>query len=154
MTDALGQTISDLTQWSEDLERKAQRYQSLQVRMDATRVTESSDGNRVSVTVDSHGVPTDIQLSSATKGMDPSAVSAEVMATLRRAQARLRRVMTDLVHDMVGTDAIGASVLSRYADRFPDEESCTATTEPQPAPAATMDPADEDEYYRNKRWTE
>ncbi|WP_158439753.1 YbaB/EbfC family nucleoid-associated protein [Nocardia brasiliensis] len=154
MPDALDNAISGLAQWSEDLERKAQRFRSLQSRMDATRVTETSDGNRISVTVDSNGVPTDIQLSSATKGMDPSAVSTELMATLGRAQAKLRHVVTELVHDMVGADAIGASVLSRYAERFPDHDSFPATSEPEPEPAAAMDPADEDEYYRNKRWME
>ncbi|MFI7000906.1 YbaB/EbfC family nucleoid-associated protein [Nocardia sp. NPDC050175] len=154
MTDALDGTIAGLTQWSEDLERKAQRYRSLQGRMDGTKVTATSDGNRVSVTVDSNGVPTDIQLSSATKGMDPTAVSAELMATLRQAQAKLRREVTALVHDMVGDDEIGANVLSQYTARFPDDESASATPDPRPGPAAPMDPTDEDEYYRNKTWLE
>lgn len=154
MTDALDRTITGLTQWSEDLERKAQRYRSLQNRMDATTVTVTSDGNRVTVTVDSNGVPADIQLSSATKGMDPAALSVELMATLRQAQAKLRREVTTLVHDMVGDDEIGASVLTQYTTRFPDVETASAPTDAQPGPARPMDPSDEDEYYRNKTWLE
>ncbi|WP_280445182.1 YbaB/EbfC family nucleoid-associated protein [Nocardia brasiliensis] len=154
MPDALDNAISGLAQWSEDLERKAQRFRSLQDRMDATTATETSDGNRVSVTVDSNGVPVDIQLSGATRGMDPTAVSAELMATLRRAHAKLRREVTALVHDMVGDDAIGANVLTQYATRFPDDVPETPTSAPRSRPAEPADPDDEDEYYRNKKWLE
>ncbi|MFI6169524.1 YbaB/EbfC family nucleoid-associated protein [Nocardia sp. NPDC051052] len=154
MTDALDSTISGLTQWSEDLERKAQRYRTLQSRMDATTVTATSDGNRISVTVDSNGVPTAIQLSGATKGMDPTEVSAELMATMRQAQAKLRREVTALVHDIVGDDEIGASVLTQYTARFPDSESDSVAPDPRSRPAEPMDPAAEDEYYRNKTWLE
>ncbi|WP_280262133.1 YbaB/EbfC family nucleoid-associated protein [Nocardia wallacei] len=120
MSGGLEGAAEDLARWAENLERKAQQFQSLQGRMSAISVTETSSDNRIAVTVDSGGATTAIHLAASTRGMDPGAVAAELMACTRRAQAKLRREVTDLVHDTVGSDSAAETIVGQYAERFPD----------------------------------
>ncbi|WP_327114391.1 YbaB/EbfC family nucleoid-associated protein [Nocardia sp. NBC_01730] len=123
--------VEDFAQMAADFERQANRFQELQRRMTVLAVTESSSGGRVSVTVDGNGVPTAIDLSASTRGMDPAVVSAEIMACLRRAQAKLRAQVTEMVQDTVGgDDAAGAAIIERFAEQFPDPEP-TETAPPE-----------------------
>ncbi|WP_067847607.1 YbaB/EbfC family nucleoid-associated protein [Nocardia lijiangensis] len=169
----------ELARWAEKLQHTAQKYQDLQGRMEAIAVTENSADNRISVTVDANGVTTGITLAAATRGMDPAAVAAELMACTRRAQARLRNQVTDLVHSMVGDDGAGQAIVGQYAARFPDPEPVApapaepvytppaAYTPPAPAqpPQGTRkpdrdrtvvpdEPDEDDLYYRRKSWLE
>lgn len=144
MFDNPDQAAAGLARWAEDLERKAQRYQALHGKMATLTVTESSDGNRVSITVDSNGVPTDIRLNDGIRSMSPAALSSELMSVLHRAQAKLRREVTTVVDDMVGDDEVGAQIVTQYTDRFPDD-SDTPPDGPgpnasSPGPAATPGP--------------
>lgn len=175
------QAAEDMARWAERLERTAQRYQDLHGRMTAISVIERSADNRIAVTVNADGVTTGIELTAATRGMDPSAVAAELMACTHRAQARLRDQVTDLVHDMVGEDSAGQAIVAQYAERFPDVEPveaapapATAETAPEPTsypppaiptrpPARTSDrdrtvttdePNQDDLYYRRRSWNE
>jgi DNA-binding protein YbaB len=109
-----------LEQWAEGLQRKAQRYTQLHERLNATSVTETSQGGEVRLTVDANGVLTELNLSERTRGMEPPAVAAQVMATMRRAQAKLRDQVTGLVHETVGDDAPGNNLIGQYTERFPD----------------------------------
>ncbi|WP_185757164.1 YbaB/EbfC family nucleoid-associated protein [Nocardia bhagyanarayanae] len=174
------QAADEMARWAENLQRTAQKYQDLQGRMEAMAVTESSADNRISVTVDANGVTTGITLAAATRGMDPAAVAAELMACTRRAQARLRDQVTDLVHSVVGDDAAGQAIVGQYAERFPDPAPTAPPAPPEPVytpPTAytpppppqppqgarkpdrdrtvTPDEPDEDDlYYRRKSWLE
>ncbi|MBF6286418.1 YbaB/EbfC family nucleoid-associated protein [Nocardia cyriacigeorgica] len=145
----------DLDRRAQILERKAQQYQALHSRMAALSVTETSDGGRVTVTVDGNGLPTDIRFSDGIRGIGPAALSAELMACLHRAQARLRREVAATVEEVVGDDEAGARIIGQYAERFADEEA-----EPEP-PAPIAQPADlrgpdsddpDDQFYRGKSW--
>lgn len=131
------QAADELARWAENLERTAQRYQGLQGRMRAISVTERSADGRIAVTVDADGVTTGIELAPGTRGMDPAAVAAELMACTHRAQARLRRQVGELVHDLVGQDGAGQAILAQYAERFPDPVPAA----PRADPAAHADPA-------------
>ncbi|SFB16356.1 YbaB/EbfC DNA-binding family protein [Amycolatopsis marina] len=111
-----------LEQWAEGLQRKAQRYTQLHERLNATSVTETSKGGEVTITVDANGVPTALSLGERTRGMDPPAVAAQVMATMRRAQAKLREEVSGLVHETVGDDGPGNNIIGQYAERFPDQQ--------------------------------
>ncbi|MEU0505857.1 YbaB/EbfC family nucleoid-associated protein [Nocardia sp. NPDC005998] len=124
----------DLAELAQDFERQAKRYEELQGRMTALAVTESSAGGRVSVTVDSNGVPTAITLSTSTRGMAPATVSAEIMSCMRRAQAKLRTDVVELVRDMVGDDPAGAAIVEGFTRRFP-ESSETGSAEHYAPPA-------------------
>ncbi|WP_051181975.1 YbaB/EbfC family nucleoid-associated protein [Nocardia vinacea] len=176
-----GQAADELAKWAENLERKAQQYQSLHGRMATVTVTETSSDNRISVTVDANGVPTDIRLSAAARGMDPAVISGEIMSCMRRAQAKLRNQVTDMVHDAVGDDAAGAAIIGQYIDRFPDVDPVDpvptrvpeppmyspppTSFRPEPPPSGTRkpnrddivvpdEPSEEDLYYQRKSWLE
>ena len=130
-----------IAQLAEDFERQAKRFEELQGRMAALAVTDSSAGGRVSVTVDSNGVPTAINLSTSTRGMDPAMVSAEIMSCLRRAQAKLRVEVAEVVRGTVGDDPSGAAIVEGFALRFPDPEpSGTVAPEYAPPPASYAPP--------------
>ncbi|MBF6210404.1 YbaB/EbfC family nucleoid-associated protein [Nocardia puris] len=177
------QAADDLARWAENLQRTAEKYQELHGRMAAVSVTETSADNRISVTVDANGVTTAISLAPATRGMDPAAVASELMACTKRAQAKLRVQVTDMVHAAVGDDAAGQSIVGQYAERFPDvapEAPAAPPTPPEPEytppaaftpppPAAPApgtrkpdrdhtvtpdEPDDDDLYYRRKSWLE
>lgn len=119
-----------LEQWAEGLQRKAQRYNQLHERLNSTSVTETSKGGEVTITVDANGVPTALNLGERTRGMDPPAVAAQVLATMRRAQAKLRDQVTGLVHETVGDDAPGNNLIGQYAERFPDQQEAGADEGP------------------------
>lgn len=110
----------EMEKFARDLRQKAERYTQLQTRMDETSVTETSPRGDVTVTVDSNGGLTNLQLSEQTRGMEPPAVAAAVMSTLRRAQAKLRDRVTALIHESVGEDIAGENIAATYARRFPD----------------------------------
>ncbi|MEU8901209.1 YbaB/EbfC family nucleoid-associated protein [Nocardia sp. NPDC048505] len=170
------QAAEDMGRWAEELERKAQQYQDLHTRMTGVSITETSPDKRVSVTVDANGITTDITLGAASKGMNPSALAAELMACTRRAQARLRTQVADLVHDTVGTDPAGEAIIGQYANRLPPLDLPTTPepqtyqpepatyTPPPPEPGArkpdrdlmvTPDEPDEDDlYFQRKSWLE
>ncbi|MEV6428149.1 YbaB/EbfC family nucleoid-associated protein [Nocardia sp. NPDC051463] len=146
MSNDLSGAADELARWAENLERKAQQYQDLQGRMAAVSVTDTSADKRVSVTVDANGVTTGIYLAPGSRGMDPAVLSTELMACTRRAQAKLRTQVTDLIHNAVGVDGAGQAIISQYAEKFPDTDPTDAPpsyTPPPvpPAPSLSFDAA-------------
>lgn len=147
MDDRLDETIGDLRKFAGSLEETAKKFDELRGSMAALAVTATSSDGRVRVTVDSNGVPTAIDLAVATRGMEPAALSTEIMACLHRAQAQLRSRVTDLVHDVVGEDSPASDMVGRYAERFPDPASMdgaiSAEMPPSQPPANVPPPASE-----------
>lgn len=170
----------DLARRAESLEQQAQRYQQLEGRMKAMSVTETSSSKRVTVTVDSNGVMTGISLAPSARGADPAALSAEIMSSLGRAQAKLRGQVAEVVREVVGDDGPGAMIIAQYAERFPEDDDVPPAPTPPPLPtppAPTPPPAeqasapappsrkpdrdrvvtpdepdDDEEFYRRKSW--
>lgn len=111
----------ELEKWASGLEQRAQRYQDLQRQLDATSATESSPDGAIKVTVDSNGVPTELVLTERTRGMDPAQVSAQIMTCMKRAQARLRQQVQDLVRATVpAEDEPARNLVAQYEQRFPE----------------------------------
>ncbi|WP_378554567.1 YbaB/EbfC family nucleoid-associated protein [Nocardia rhizosphaerae] len=169
----------ELTRHGQDLQRQASRFQDLQARMAQLGVTESTPDGRIAVTVDVNGATTAITLAPAVRGMDPATVAAQLMACTRRAQARLRGQVEELVYTLVGTGPAAATITDQYAERFPDPApeppqappaapvapwpSAPAQASPTPAPTtsrrpdrdrivAPEEPDDEDLYFQRKSW--
>ncbi|TQM25879.1 YbaB/EbfC family nucleoid-associated protein [Nocardia bhagyanarayanae] len=118
----------DLVRMAADFERQAGRFEQLRGRVAALAVTETSRDRRIGVTVDSNGVTTDITLAASTRGMDPAAITAEIMSCLHRALARLRTQVTEAVHEVVGDDPAGTAITDQYARRFPDVAAADTQT--------------------------
>ncbi|WP_330232100.1 YbaB/EbfC family nucleoid-associated protein [Nocardia sp. NBC_00508] len=117
--------------------------------MTALTVTESSGDGRVSVTVESSGVPTAINLSAGSRGMDPAVLSDEIMSCLRRAHSVLRTEVTELVQNTVGDDEAGVAIIDQYAQRFPDPEPQAAAPIERPAlpPSGDVPPSGVRPYF-------
>ncbi|WP_280462346.1 YbaB/EbfC family nucleoid-associated protein [Nocardia carnea] len=129
-------TAAGLAQWAEQMQQKAQRFQVLQGRLAQLSVTETTGDNSVRVTVDSNGVPTDIRFTDGIRRRSPAALSTEVMACLSRARAALGREVTAAVHEVVGDDPIGATVIEQFAGRLAGP--ATAPGLPHPAPSVSQ----------------
>jgi hypothetical protein len=109
---------ADLEKWAAALRQRADDYGRLSERLHATVVTESSPDGKVRVTVDSHGVPADIYFAESARGEDPARLAAELMATLRRAQAMLAGRVRELVP---AGDPVSGAIVSDYEQRFPSQ---------------------------------
>ncbi|MEV0031048.1 YbaB/EbfC family nucleoid-associated protein [Nocardia sp. NPDC050793] len=125
----LGRAIEGFAQMAADMERKAQRFAELQGRMTALTATETGAGGRVSVTVDSSGVPTAIDLTPTVRDMDSRALAAEILSCMRRAQGKLRPGIAELVQDVVGDDPAGAALVDGFNRRFPEPETSAPTAQ-------------------------
>lgn len=74
---------------AEQLPRKVHIYRSPQHRMSELVATEASADGAVRVSVDAHGLPTELILTDRARGVDPARLSAELMSCLRRAHSTL-----------------------------------------------------------------
>lgn len=135
-----------LARWAEQMQQKAERFQTLQGRMAGITVTELSADKSVQITIDNNGIPTDIRFGAEIRRKDPAALSAEVMSCLNRARQRLVDQVTATVRETVGEDPIGASILDKFpkppatADPDPWASPAPASARPHPAPAAPGQP--------------
>lgn len=131
-----------LARWAGEMQQKAERFQTLQGRMARLSVTEISADKSVQVTIDNNGIPTDIRFGAEFRRKNPAALSAEVMSCLNRARQRLVDQVAATVHETVGDDPIGASIL----DKFPKPPAAAdpaswAQAPARPYAAPTADPA-------------
>lgn len=141
----LDRAIAGFAQMAADAERRAQRFAELQERMTALTATETGAGGRVSVTVDSSGVPTAIDLAPGVREMDSRMLSAEILSCMRRAQGKLGPGVAGLVRDVVGDDPAGAALVDGFNRRFPDPDpdpSSTAAPDSAPPQAGRSPAAD------------
>lgn len=138
MTDDPSAGATDLTRWAEQMQRKTERFQTLQARMTSLSVTTASDDRSISVVIDANGVPTDIRFTDGIRRKSPAALSAELMQCLHRARQTLTADITATVREVVGDDPIGANIIKQYEDRIgaPDTDASAAPRSPHPAPAA------------------
>ncbi|PZS23603.1 MAG: hypothetical protein DLM60_02400 [Pseudonocardiales bacterium] len=117
-----GQAGRGLSEWAEQLQRKAETYRGLQRELSKLAVTETSADGMVRVSVDAQGAPTELTLTDRARAGDPARLSAELMTCLRRAHSTLAAQVQDLVTASVpdsGDDA-AARIVASYRDRFPD----------------------------------
>ncbi|GGL07769.1 YbaB/EbfC family nucleoid-associated protein [Nocardia jinanensis] len=136
MIDDPSRAGADLARWAQEMERKTQRFQSLQTRMTQLAVTITSSDKSVVVVVDANGAPTDIRFTDGIRRKSPAALSVEVMQCLRRARETLVGEVTATIRDAVGDDPIGANIIKQYEDRYAAPETPAPTTSAPPAPAA------------------
>lgn len=136
-------TADELDKWAAGLEQKARQYTELRQRMDGASASESSSDGAVRVTVDANGVPTDIELSDRVRDLAPGRLSAEIMSCMRRAQARLRAQVEDIVAATVPADDEPArNIVAEYRQRFPDPAE--EPDEPEPDGGARLGSIEDD----------
>ncbi|MCG8924961.1 YbaB/EbfC family nucleoid-associated protein [Lentzea sp. CC55] len=88
-------------------EREQRRYLDLVQSLAAVSGAAARGG--ISVTVDSNGLTTGIELSPAVRDLDPQVLSAQLMACVQKARADARRQVQDLVLDHADAEMSKAS---------------------------------------------
>lgn len=112
----------ELEKWAAGLEKKAEGYNRLQQRLDETSATAVGREGAIKVTVDSNGVPTQLDLADRVRDLPAGQLAAEIMACMRQAQARLREQVRGLVADTVPVDDEPArNLVTQYEQRFPGQ---------------------------------
>lgn len=115
-TDAITQQID---RWRAEVSEQAHRFDVTRRALDEVSVTESAAGGAIAVTVDSSGIPTGLRLGDDVGRMRPEEVATQIMACLRRAQARLVDRVGTVVAAAMG-DAPGAdAIVETFRHRFP-----------------------------------
>ncbi|TYB40422.1 YbaB/EbfC family nucleoid-associated protein [Micromonospora sp. AP08] len=115
-----------VSSWAASVSERAAQTQEMSRRVaDLTASAAGADG-AVRVTVAASGVVTELRLDERVRNWPAARISAEIMATMRRAQARLAGAVADVAAQTVGVDSeTGRAVVASYASRFPEppEES-------------------------------
>lgn len=115
-TDEIAQLI---TEWRAGVADQAKRYDAASRAIDGVSVTETAAGGAIMVTVASSGIPTDLRLGEDVGRMKPDQIASQIMACLRRAQARLADQVGAVVTDTVGDGAGAEAIAGEYRHRFP-----------------------------------
>jgi DNA-binding protein YbaB len=117
------QTEQEVRRWAADVEAKAQRYQAMQAEVAAVTVTEVSRDDVVRVTVDTTGAVTALEIGDRDREMPGRELSALVLTTMRKAQARITGQVAEVMERTVGDDPHTiAAVVGSYRERFPEPE--------------------------------
>ena len=115
--------MPDGTGWERQVAETAQRYRLLQERLAQLSITESSGDGAVKVTVSASGMLTDLTLRERWHPEPLDAIAAEIMACLRRAQARIPELLRQAMFDTVGSREPSTHLLLDDARRrFPEQE--------------------------------
>jgi DNA-binding protein YbaB len=108
--------------WSASVSERAARAQALSEQVARLSVSASDDEGFVMVTVAGSGVVTGIRLDERVRRWPAERIAAEVMATMRRAQASLTGRIVEVAAQTVGTESETArAVVASFAKRYPAE---------------------------------
>jgi hypothetical protein len=111
---------SMVADWEHTGQERLARVKEVTDRISTLTATETSP--EVSVTVDAKGLPTDITLTEESRGKSASEVSAAIMATMRKAQARVPAMMSAVAEDLgLGADSVVGHMLDQAERTFPGE---------------------------------
>jgi DNA-binding protein YbaB len=112
-----------LDAWVTAAREKAQRYRSVQADTSQVSITETSKDGLVTVTVDANGTMTDLRLTDRVRELSGQQVAAAVLATVRRANAKIPERIAEILRDRAADDrATIDAVLANYRSRFPEPE--------------------------------
>jgi DNA-binding protein YbaB len=108
--------------------RTVERLGELRTRAETVSVTESSADGGITVTVNSGGVLTGLRITDQVTEVAGAQIAEQVLATMRRAQARIAGRMDEVLGEAAADDPeLRQRVLAVYHDRFPEPD-------PEPTP--------------------
>ncbi|MEH0819837.1 MULTISPECIES: YbaB/EbfC family nucleoid-associated protein [unclassified Micromonospora] len=106
--------------WSASVSERAAQAQAMSQRIADLTVSATGGHGAVEVTVAGSGTVTGLRLDDRVCGWSGERIAAEIMGTMRRAQARLAEAVADVAAQTVGADSeTGRAVVGSYATRFP-----------------------------------
>ncbi len=113
----------EMTDWAARVEQQTALTTELSERLQRARATAESPAGEVAVTVDNAGGLADLRLSEQATRLPSAELSELILATSRRAQARLAQQVADLTTSMYGTGSATASFINgAYAEQFPEPD--------------------------------
>jgi len=136
-------SAAGIDQWVAQAKAKAERYQELRAQAGQVSVAESSANGLVTVTIDASGNVTDLRITDRVRELSGAEVAAEVLLTMRRAQAKLPEKLAEVMAATLG-DADGGTqqtIVGSYRAKFPDPEP-----DDTPPPARPARPRDDDDF--------
>ena len=120
MPEDIGASERMLGQWQQSIEQKAERYQEMAAQVQGMTISEASRDGSVRLTIGSNGILTHLEIAESARDKRMAEVSAEVMRTLQRAQARIPELLQRAMAETIGTQDETANVLFNEAKRnFP-----------------------------------
>jgi hypothetical protein len=145
--DALERRIAE---WSEKAAGTVERYRELEQRLGALSITEEGLNGGVRVTVGQSGLVTAMSASDNLVGVQPSQVVAELLAAMRRAQARLAAKVEEVMVEVVGDDTESVSaVVGSFRRAFPEQSDDEGNRDPAKEHPQNWD---EDEGFTGSPW--
>ncbi|GGN97025.1 hypothetical protein GCM10010112_88860 [Actinoplanes lobatus] len=113
-----------LADWQWRVQRQTETTHELSRRMQQVSASAESRDGGVAVTVDHAGGLSGLTLTDDAMRLAPDELARLIMATARRAQARLSDEMAELVKGIFGSDSATTSFIAgTYADQFPAQPS-------------------------------
>ena len=110
----------EMTDWAARVEQQTAPTTELSERLQRARATAESPAGEVAVTVDNSGGLADLRLSEQATRLPSAELGELILATSRRAQARLAQQVADLTTSMYGAGSATASFINgAYAEQFP-----------------------------------
>lgn len=140
----LGRNLDDagewVRSWSTQPSGRPEATAALADRVAGLTSSATGDEGNIRVTVASSGNLTGLELADDVRRLTGADLSAEILRTVRRAQAGLAERVAEAVDETVGAGTeTGRAVLDSFAQRFPDEaDEPAAPVMPSPPPFPTF----------------
>jgi DNA-binding protein YbaB len=113
-----------VSEWAQGFADKAAQAKIMRARVERIQATATSSDGAVRVTVDSHGLLTDVAFTDIIRETRPAELSAQVMACLQRAQQQLAPKVRETMQATVGGEQeLVDNVVSSYRERFGEDLS-------------------------------
>jgi DNA-binding protein YbaB len=131
-----------IDQWAQGFAAKAERYQAAQAQTEQIRLTATSSDGAVKVTVGADGGVTDLEFSNKARSFPLPELSAQILATMRRAQADIANRVATVMAEQLGDEDLQTRslVLDNLRSRFPEPVE-DPVAPPPPAPIPPPPPA-------------
>ena len=111
-------------EWAQGFADKAAQARIMRAQVEQIQAAATSPDGAVRVTVDSHGVLTDLAFTEMIHEMRPPELAAQVMCCLRRAQQQLAPKVRETMQATVGGEQqLVDNVVSSYRERFGEDLS-------------------------------
>ncbi|WAL69283.1 YbaB/EbfC family nucleoid-associated protein [Amycolatopsis cynarae] len=133
------QAAASIDAWAEGLAAKADRYRAAQERTEEIRLSSANSDGSVRVTVRADGSITDLVLTGRARSMPLDELSAQILTTMRRAQARIADRVGEVLTEEIGDEdpQTHAMMVDNLRVRFPDLETDEEPDEGEDEPPAT-----------------
>lgn len=143
MNPTTGDPEALMRSWDEQIQAKMKQADQISQAAREVRVTQRSNDGAVSVTVDSGGNVSALDLTDAALRKQPAQLSAEILGIMRSAQAQIATRMQEAMAPVLGEDsATMNAIMGGYREKFPQPPEPDQAEPPRRAPQ----PSDEDDF--------